>query len=212
MRLALAFVLVVVGLSPAFAQAPYVGVSLAGNIVRTSNPGPLLGSDSFGDGESLGVGVRAGTAIGERWGLDAEVVYPGEIEWAIDPPRFDLSGLSPTSPALSIIAPRQQYRTRYSTFSTTVWVKQSPADRLDLVYLGGIAFIRSEQAYRIEYDTPLPIQVPRFEQTSYYAGPVLGLDAPLRLTDHLRAVPGMRLMIFRDLLVMRPSIGVTWQF
>ena len=133
MRVVLAVVLLAVSISPAFAQGFYVGGSLVGNIERWSGATTVLGGPD--GGESLGGGVRIGTAISDRWGVDGEFVFPGSIEWE---PDTRILGQDILPGGLSIYVPTLHYRTRTNTFTSMLWVKQSPSARFDLVYLGGI--------------------------------------------------------------------------
>lgn len=208
----------VAGALPAQAQSSYVGTTFSGNVVRTPLTIGLLGTS--GSGESPAIGVRAGTSIGERWGLDAEVTYPGRItnEHTLSL-GSSLIGLEPVFGSTGLWVPPSQTTThsvRHSTFTTMLWVRQQPTERLSLTYLGGIAFVRFDGTYRTEsrLSSSFPLPVVPFEQesTSYYAGPSLGFDASIRLTPRLDIVPNVRLMIFRDLLVARPGVGVVWKF
>lgn len=204
---------------PAQAQSAYIGTTFFGNVVRTSEPRGLV--EPTGNGESPAIGVRAGTTIGQRWGLDAEAVYTGRItnEHTLNTRVSGVIGFDPVFGNVSLWAPGVQTTTRsvrHSTFTTMVWVRQQPAERLSLTYLGGIAFVRFDSTYRTESQPtfPFPMPIVPFEQkiTSYYAGPSLGFDAAIRLAPRLDVVPSMRLMIFRDLLIARPGVGVVWKF
>ena len=76
MRLVAAFVLVVVCASTASAQAPYVGASFIGDIVRVS--GPREGGT--GSGETFGGALRAGVPLGSQWGVELEFARTGTLE------------------------------------------------------------------------------------------------------------------------------------
>ncbi len=212
----LALVFGAVAALPADAQSSYVGTTVFGNVVRTSGPRGLI--EPTGSGESPAIGVRTGTSIGERWGLDAEAVYSGRITTQ-QTLNTRLIGLDPVLGSTSLWVPLPQTTThsvRHSTFSTMVWVRQQPAERLSLTYLGGIAFVRFDSSYRTESQLPssFPMPIVPFEQkiTSYYAGPSLGFDAAIRVASRVDVVPSVRLMIFRDLLIARPGVGVVWKF
>ncbi len=199
----------------AAAQRPYVGASLTGNTVRWSG----LLSDTLGNGTSLGAGLRAGTAIGERWGLDAEVVHPGWIEWDYGYQATIGSFASPligSSPTMLTVPAGYVQKSRQSTLAATLWVRQRPFQRVDVVYSAGVAILRQDQQtnYTPLQIPGLPFPVEGFERkySSYSTGPVLGLDVPVHVTDHLRVVPAMRLMVFGSALIARPSIGAAWQF
>lgn len=111
----------------AFAQDPYVGVSLVGNSVRTSSM-----TEGFGDGTSAGVSARVGTTIGAEWGLDAEVVYPGAITFEYQNPFVAFGETtSPLPSDLSFVPPTYTQSIRHGTFSTMVWVRLSAGESGD---------------------------------------------------------------------------------
>ncbi|MCC7125689.1 MAG: outer membrane beta-barrel protein [Acidobacteria bacterium] len=220
MRALLRFAILTFGFSlvlplAAAAQRPYVGASLTGNTLRWSG----VSGDMPGNGTSLGAGFRVGTAIGDRWGLDAEVVVPGWIEsnYSYESTVGSFTGsLIGGGPAVLILQSNYVQKSRQNTLAASLWVRQRPFERVDLVYSAGLAFLRSDQ--RTSYTPPqfpgLPLPVEGFEReySSYSAGGAMGLDVPVHVTNHLRVVPAMRLMIFGTALVARPSIGLSWNF
>jgi hypothetical protein len=219
--------------TPAFAQGPYVGASFLGNIVRMSG---LL---SEADGATPGLSLRVGTPIGERWGVDAEYVYPGRLDsegrlgQLADGLNEALSVLAgPSFPLTSLVYfPGEISETiRHSTFSALGWVSQRPNDRVELVYLGGVTFGMTGRRLQVRFPDPLPFgpglpsnpflpglrPIPPGdidqESTSYEVGPSVGMDARIRMTDHLRLVPGVRLTAFDGTLIIRPAVGLHWVF
>lgn len=203
--------------APALAQEPYVGIALVGNVVRSSGFGDA-------DGETLGWSLRAGTPIGERWGVDAEFVYPGAVDstTALDPILTGIGFSSPPPGSLSLLPyPYEQSRSsRHSTFSASGWVRQRAGDRMELMYHGGVVFALFERALQVRYpELPAfpglpPIRLPNIDTStrSYGVGPLVGMDARIRMTDHLRLVPGVRLTGFNGLLIVRPAVGLHWVF
>lgn len=202
--------------APALAQEPYVGVALVGNIVRSSGFGDA-------DGETLGWSLRAGTPIGERWGVDTEFVYPGAVDstTSIEPFLTGARFVSPSPGLLSLPTLFQESRSsRHSTLSATGWVRQRAGDRTELMYHGGVVFALFERTLQVRYpELPAfpglpPIRLPNIDTStrSYGVGPLVGMDARVRMTDHLRLVPGVRLTGFDGLLIVRPAVGLHWVF
>jgi hypothetical protein len=217
------------------AQSLYVGASVVADVVRFSGPSGGLG-DSIGNGETIGGSLRIGTAVSNRWGVDLEFVRPGRIE---STPNFRiLQAGRPTIPAVlgvpSGILPEifppvdVVIRQRFTTLSTMVWARQSLGARVDLVYLGGVAFTRATSESRFEFvrlggvgrdsldDLIGPIAPIESRTVSYDAGPSVGIDLRVSMTEHLRLVPGMRLLVVDNAgqsgWITRPSVGLIWMF
>jgi hypothetical protein len=219
MRVALGCLLALLTATSATAQSPYAGGSVVFDIVRLSGSRDF---DTSGDGESVGGAVRVGTSIGERWGVDLEFARTGDIE--SQPDVRILGDTFPTITPIPAIFPQPEINTRRqsSMLTTTLWGRHEAGDRLDLVYLGGVAFTRTETHLRIEipgFPIPLPIggvirpaQVIEQEAVSYGTGVAVGLDGRIRMTERLRLVPGVRLLGVPGGWVVRPAIGVHWMF
>jgi hypothetical protein len=232
--LAITVVIVTTGMaSSAYAQSPYVGASALADIARFGTAG--VGSSS--GGEAFGVAVRVGTAITDRWGIDLEFTRPGAIE---ESNRFDfpvpllpalgaVAGTAPTRPAGagnttgiggligSIFPVPAQLTTthRFTTLSVMPWVRQSLGSRADIVYLGGLGFLRT--ASQVDYGGVIILGGGRLQEyVTYDVAPVVGLDVRVSMTDHLRLVPGVRLMATGDAAprgwITRPSVGLQWAF
>ncbi len=102
-----------------------------------------------------------------------------------------------------------------------LWWRQEVNDRFDLVYLGGTAFTRTATDSNVS--SPSLRRVPGccrfrfpqfFEQESigYDTGVVVGIDGGIAMTDHLRLVPGFRLISVASRWILRPSAGLQWKF
>jgi len=215
------------------AQTVYVGGSAVADIAR-------FGSTGIGDssgGEAFGGAIRVGTAVTDRWGIDLEFTLPGEIEQensfsfpagalgtvlpGLVPGRVPLPGGMPIDigligTALSIpFSSTTAYR--YSTFTVMPYLRQSLGSRADIVYLGGLAFVRTSS--RLSFGGGIRL-LPGygFEQlfVTYGAAPAVGLDVRVSMTDHLRLVPGLRVLVVdergRSGWLTRPSIGLQWIF
>ena len=207
------------------AQSPYVGVSLFGDIVRTSHT-EALGVDIGGGGEAIGVAVRGGTPLGAAWGVDLEFAYPAAIEEDYSPgipeplgpivnfPRELFPPSSPSVPPYYSVSARSEQQT--STLSASLWAQQQLTGRLSLVYLGGIGFYRSTRETEFQYSPVLiglPIVLPPFEMeaVAYGVRPLVGMEARYDVGARMQIVPGVRLHGMENGWTIRPSIGVTWR-
>jgi hypothetical protein len=215
----------------ASAQAPSVGASLFGDVVRTthSDTADVRGN---GGGEAIGFALRAGTRIGSAWGVEVEFARPAEIEeeggGPIALPAVDLpsiisfprvpTGIAPAIfPPITIAARTSQ---RHTTLAAVAWAEQQLTARVSLVYLGGVTFARSQRGYSYTY-SPLAAGLPGLsilpppfgsETVSYGVGPVVGFESRLSLTDRAQLVPGIRLHAIDNTWLVRPSVGISWSF
>jgi hypothetical protein len=210
------------GLSSATAASaqPYFGGSILADIIRTS--GPV--DQTPGSGEAIGGALRMGVATGDRWGVDLEFARSGEVEWQPDVSILSgvtLPGVFGALPTTAIFpSPQISFEAQLSTLTTMLWWRQEVNDRFDLVYLGGAAFTRIATQGSVSYILPargevLPLPIPQlFEQESveYVAGVVVGLDGGIGMTEHLRLVPGLRMIAVGSRWIVRPSVGLQWKF
>jgi hypothetical protein len=202
---------------------PYVGGAVYADIVRASGP-----DDQPGSGEVIGGSLRIGTSLAAQWGVDFEVGRSGDIEWRPDVSILaELTSTVPSFvgvlPGITIFpTPEITVRSQLSTLTTMLWWRQEVSDRFDLVYLGGAAFTRTQMDSHISYpqltvpgrgELLLP-QTPIFAQESvdYHAGVVVGIDGGIEMTEHLRLVPGLRMMTVASRWIIRPSAGLQWVF
>jgi len=214
------------------AQTPYVGASAVADIARFGSYGV---GDSAG-GEGFGGAIRVGTAVSDRWGIDLEFTRPGEIEQenpfsilaGIQTVFTDLApGLVPLPTGMpidlgrigaSFPAPFSSTTTyRYSTVTVMPYLRQSLGSRADIVYLGGLAFVRTGS--RMSFGGGIrPLGGIGFEQSfvTYSAAPAVGLDVRVAMTERLRLVPGLRVLVVdesgRSGWLTRPSVGLQWTF
>src|SRR5262245_22167049 len=142
--------------APAFAQGGYIGAYLVGDIVRVDQYDSRSGDN--GNGEALGFGLRLGSALASRWGVEVEYVRPGEIDSdqtsQILPATYsalytvDVAGRAgasiPIVPPDSIVFPPYSFRfqstQRRTTLATSLWLRQSITKSFSLAYIGGVAF------------------------------------------------------------------------
>ena len=221
---------------PAFAQGAYVGAFLVGEIVRVDQYDSR--AEDSGNGESLGFALRLGSPIGAKWGVEAEFVRPGEITSNQLPEIFPAAvydfTLTPSIPGLpntggydpAIFPPfapsiSYEFRSteRRSTLSTSLWVRQEISSRVSMVYLGGVAFGRTSNEVEITYTfprqaiLPLPPISPLInESISYDVQPMVGVEGRIRLAGKVDLVPGLRLHGAQGGWLIRPAVGLSWNF
>jgi hypothetical protein len=203
--------------APALAQTPYVAGAILGEVTRSSR----LESETFveqppsGDGEVFGFAVRAGTSVGERWGVELEFVRPSELEQQAR--RRVRSGLIVFPDLIPTFELDVRLRQRISSLDTLAWLRQRVADKVDLVYLAGAGFHHVVQESRVELipprlPAPIGFFIPSTKMVSYHAGPVVGFEARIALTDHVTVTPGVRLNSVAGAWVIRAGAGVGWTF
>lgn len=227
MRAACGLLLVsVMMVAPAWAQSETgVSAALVGDIIRHSGSGDVFGSGSR-DGEELGFSLRLDRALGTRWGVELEYVRGGEIESESNLfpalPTELLTSLTSASfsfsSSSSLIFPRQSrttVRDRLSTVSSLAWYRQAVGGRTSLVYSAGIAFgIAESEATFTFIGLPNQNTIPptTSKYTSYSVNPIVGVDARISMTEHAALVPGLRVVGGNGAIIIRPSVGLRWQF
>lgn len=215
--------------APVYAQGPYVGASIGADIARFSSSD---GFDNPATGEALSWALRLGGPIGSRFGVELEFARPEEIESEDNPVRI-LADLVPGVGTLTVIGGGQtssvttvfpvpfNIRTsrRNTTLTASAWARQEVSRRFSMVYLGGIGFNRIEQVYEYNFGgggraNPLiPTILPRSTRTTEYSvGPMVGVEARVGMSEHLRLVPGIRLHGLDNGWLVRPAVGLAWEF
>jgi hypothetical protein len=105
-------------------------------------------------------------------------------------------------------------------------MNQELSERVSLVYLAGMAFNRStfESESRFEIlplppGFPLPpgITIPGILPTTtktvmYGVRPLAGIEARIGLTEQVDLVPGLRLHGIDNGWLLRPAVGLAWNF
>jgi hypothetical protein len=218
---------------PAFAQGAYVGAFLVGEIVRLDQYDSR--AEDSGSGESLGFALRLGSPIGTKWGVELEFVRPGEITSnqlpQIFPAIYDVQpiqvipglpnrGVNVSDPAIfPPISYEFRSAQRRSTLSTSLWVRQEISPRVSMVYLGGVAFGRTSNEVEITYTIsrptilPLPPISPVInESISYDVQPMVGVEGRIRMGGKVDLVPGLRLHGAQGGWLIRPAVGLSWNF
>lgn len=223
--------LAVVGVpSSALAQSPstYASALLAGDIVRgTSIDNDLLpifpGHRNEQGTTALALLLRAGTPIGERWGVEFELGVGGAIETVRS---FDVSIAFRT--ASSILLPEgflppafsaYEIRTseRRTTMGASVWTRRELGERAGLTFVGGLVFTRVTTEEDLRFDNPFALSIapPSGETASYGVGPMAGIETDVRLTGDLSLTAGVRLHsenAVGSAWVIRPAAGLRWSF
>jgi hypothetical protein len=207
--------------APALAQPAYVGVSLVGEISRFTTvqiAPPSFVTTMTDGGETLGFGLTAGTALGERWGVELEFVRPGVLEQS-STQRFPVVPVGIPVPPFPIPIVEYDFRAeqRHTTVTAAAWFRQPIGGRAELCYLGGIAFARMTQRNNVSVDPRLALIIPVTEKViEHTVGPMVGLEARVRLTRQLALTPAIRLMAVavsgREGWLIRPGVGLQWRF
>jgi hypothetical protein len=229
--LGLAALLLALAAWPANAQSTYVSAALVGDVLRTTHSESALGSDLPGGEETIGFALRVGTPLGSRWGVELEFTRAGEIETDFSgviplASRTDLI-VSPTTPIIGPTLPqifpsplpyRLRSTQRYTTLSTTLWIDQDLSDRISLVYLAGMGFHRTTFESESRFDfLPAGITLPTIfapltKTVTYGVRPLVGFEACIGLTEHVNLVPGVRLHGLENGWLLRPAVGLEWEF
>lgn len=218
------------GATAAFAQGSYVSAAVLADIVRATHT-DYPGAPEETGGEAIGFALRAGTPLGGFWGVEVEFARPGQIEAetqfgpisianppiALDP----LGGLTMRSPLIPPFSYEVETRERNTTLSAALWLQQQLTARFAMVYLGGVAFSRSEFESDVRFAplfTGLPIgglvTLPpaRTESIVYGVQPVVGVESRIDMTGQARLVPGLRMQASDGRWFIRPSVGIAWTF
>jgi hypothetical protein len=217
--------------SLASAQSTYVAAGVGADIFRPSAV-EASGFDEPRGGEAVAWSLRLGTAVTDRWGVEVAFTRPSEIE------RETRSGFPipllasqivsgvissmPITPntTFPIFESTTRLSRRNSTIDAVVWVAQPVGSRIDLIYLGGVAFARTVEEMDFSFTRRvgvLPIVAPTSTRTTTYdAGPVVGLEGRLALTDNALLIPGIRLHGIGGQVgggwLVRPSVALGWRF
>ena len=97
-------------------------------------------------------------------------------------------------------------------------MNQELSQRVSLVYLAGMGFYRSTSESEARFDIlppelSIPGLLPTLSKTvSYGVRPLAGFEVRIDLTDHLELVPGVRLHGLDNAWLVRPAVGLAWNF
>jgi len=234
-RLILAVVLSLVA-AAARAQSPYVAATVGADVSRFSHSTSSLTRLPSADSEVISWSLRAGTSVGERWGVELEFVQsgrsrvegpngifpliPGTGTVTLIPGVVTPTGGTVISPLPNIPSPiafQTDLRRSHSDFDTVAWAQQRVGGSVDLVYLGGVAFSRQRSEITQTFPTVLALFAPgggsfRTTTINYSTRPLVGAEARIALTSHVRLVPGIRLQGLGEGWLLRPYAGLGWFF
>jgi hypothetical protein len=234
-RLVLAVAFSLVTVAAAYAQAPYVAGTIGADVSRVSHSTSNLTRLPSGDGEVLSWSLRVGTPVGESWGVELEFVrsgrsrdegangvlplIPGTGTVTLIPGAVTPTGtiINPLPNIPSPIAFQTDVRRNHSDFDAVAWARQRVGGSVDLVYLGGLAFSRQRIEITQTFPTLLALFAPgggtfRTTTINYGTRPLVGAEARIGLTSHMRLVPGIRLQGLADGWLLRPYVGLGWFF
>jgi hypothetical protein len=221
--------------SPSFAQSAYVSAAVVGDVLFNTHSETSLGPDVPSGGEAIGFALRVGTPLGSRWGVELEFTRAGEIETEFDG-AIPLASTASTTVTWSSVSPGYEpaflsllqrpvsyslrASQRHSTLSTTVWMNQEVSNRVALVYLAGMAFNRTTYESESRFEIlPLPpgISIPSIypsitKTVMYGVRPMAGIEARIGLTEQVDLVPGLRLHGIDGGWLLRPAVGLAWNF
>lgn len=219
-RWPLVVLLSLLGRPVANAQPVYVGVSLLADVSRftTIEAEPsAFPSGLTGGGEAIGFSLVAGTALGERWGVELEFVRPGVVEQSIARQSERFPPTIPLPRPVPIIEYEIRSEERHTTLTPAAWFRQPIGDRAELRYLGGVAFVRRTREQQVALDPRvLALSIPVAQEiVEHTVGPMVGLEGSIRMTGHFALTPGIRLVAVtggRNGWLIRPGVGVQWRF
>jgi hypothetical protein len=234
MKHPLAFLAFCLIAAPASAQSVYVAVSGGSNTLLASHVEIADQSTDDSRGTAPFIGARVGIALGARWGVELDATQDFGVRTSqredigID---FAFGGLRPI-PSIAI-----DTDTEATTFNPSVWIAQAVGNRVDLVFLAGVAFSRTEIEQELRFDAPgftvsglfnqpsAPFGIvptrsvsaltpfPRSTETVIYdIGPLAGVDARIAFGTHIRVTPGLRLSGVGSGWSVRPAIAIGWMF
>ncbi|HEY6361557.1 MAG TPA: hypothetical protein VIX63_10665 [Vicinamibacterales bacterium] len=224
--------------SPTFAQV-YIGgaVGLDTTLVTSFESAGALQPDRGGTTPALA--VRAGIALGQRWGAEVEVAHAFTIErsdtsdgsilaaGARAPVRitwtsvgdFGIDAFPPIRFAPTFHIESEQQLTAVNALA---WVSYAMSSRIDLVLAAGAAFNRTSVEQRVRFEPvllpgfpaglPIDLFAPSMRVVNYGVGPVVGVETRIGLGDHLRVVPALRMSTAFSGWSVRPTVGVAWMF
>ena len=110
---------------------------------------------------------------------------------------------------------------RRTTLSPSLWVRQEISPRFSMVYLGGVAFGRTNNEVEISYSigrsilpiAPIPSIAPIVnESITYDVQPMVGVEGRIRMGGKVDLVPGLRLHGAQGGWLIRPAVGLSWNF
>jgi hypothetical protein len=164
------------------------------------------------DAGGHGFWLSAGTGLGERWTIRAELGVAGETTTTRS------VEITTASAPLTV---GTTYTSQFTTVSMLAGVGgPGEGQRFGLTWLGGVTFARARRTTLIETGGSLAGSLPSPEPSvtvDYVAGPMVGVDAGFRVSPTLLVTAGVRAAALRlsaDLsgFTIRPSVGLLYRF
>jgi hypothetical protein len=221
-------VILVVGLClvavSAHAQSAYVAGTVGADVSRQSRTESNFTPSFSIDSETFSWSLRTGTAVGQNWGVELELVRSGKSHRSGPAGPPILATGVPTTTAIPVpniatpVAFGTDMRSSHTDFDPVVWARQDVGGSVDLVYLAGVAFTRERVEITQTFPTILRVLAPvpggSFKTTviNYGVHPLVGAEARIRLTSHVRLIPGMRVQGLEGGWLLRPYAGLGWFF
>jgi hypothetical protein len=209
------------------AQTTFVAGSLTGEVARfgsvetTPQPDFPRLEPAF-DGEAVGFGLSLERSLGDRWGVALEFARPGTIERE---DSYELPFTIAIFPPVPPVEIHRRFEQRRASVNTLAWLAQSLGDRVELAFLAGASFARTTWVQHYDVTVAALVLVPpgfidaarpTTKTIEFSVAPVVGLDARLKVSDHLAVVPGVRFQAAaiagRSGWLLRPSVGMRWGF
>jgi hypothetical protein len=158
-------------------------------------------------GTTAGGGAGIGTYLKSKWSVRFELAFAGETD----------ASSTLTSPTFT-----ETLRVQTQIRHANVLVGYHPAarGRVEMGYLGGVAFVYQRQHLFENTTVQLPFPLPPgsvvppsgFQTeaivTSYRQAAVVGLDVAVSLSKKCAIVPGMRALAFSGTLSLQPGVAV----
>jgi hypothetical protein len=231
-RLLVALLLVLFAASVS-GQSVYVAGTIGADVSRVSHTDSIFSPGTPNGSETFSGSLRVGSAIGQNWGVELEFVQSARSHEQVASSILPLAtstalGLATATGGFSISAtpanvipirfPETDIRRSHSDFDAIIWGRQRAGGKVDLVYLGGVAFSRERvevtQSFPIVIALlpPVPNGMLRTTTISYGTRPLAGVEARIRFTSHVSLIPGVRLQGIADGWLLRPYVGLGWFF
>ena len=202
--------------SPLCAQPVYVA-GTAGAHTTFSSHATYLGIDEpDGTQTALVLAGRIGLTLGPRWGVELEVARALEVDERLDPRILLAQSSVIGSTGIDAVFPSflGETSTSRTIISPVAWVSHPLSNRVDLVFLGGVAFERTvtETSFDFPRLSPISIFPPSASLVQYDTGVMTGVEARIAVGSHLRVIPSFRLQAVGNAWALRPAAGVGWTF
>jgi hypothetical protein len=214
--------------SPAFSQSAYLAGSIGADRPFLTSV-KVDGQTRIDPGTALAFGVRAGLPLGVQWGAEVEfsrgtaVIKDERAGRGLFGPTsvlgaglFDIGSLPSTSPGYELLV-HATYRN--ASIDPLVWFTHPLSNRLDLAFIGGIAFNRLEADERYEVIALRPnlsfsftVRPISLHTVQYRVGALAGIETRVAMGDHVRVIPGVRIHGVGSGWAVRPAVSVGWLF